>query len=123
MVKRITMDDIAHELNISKSLVSLALSGKYGVSDETRSEIVMKALEKNPKNRFQSAREMADALMKAKDGKLDPASVALESSGPRPAVKPAQQSARMRELSPRGGPGSAHRPRSGPPHRARWRCG
>ena len=39
------MDDIAHELNISKSLVSLALSGKYGVSDETRAEIVMKALE------------------------------------------------------------------------------
>lgn len=45
MVKRVTMDDIAHELNVSKSLVSLALSGKYGVSDETRSEIVMKALE------------------------------------------------------------------------------
>ena len=59
-------------------------------------------LEKNPKNRFQSAREMADALMKAKDGKLDPASVALESSGPRPAVKPPQQPARMRELSPHG---------------------
>ena len=32
--------------------------------------VVMKALEKNPKNRFQNAREMADALMKAKDGKL-----------------------------------------------------
>lgn len=71
--------------------------------------VVMKALEKNPKNRFQSAREMADALMKAKDGKLDPASVVLESSGPRPAVKPAQQSARMRELSPRGAQGTARR--------------
>ncbi|HIS43399.1 MAG TPA: Stk1 family PASTA domain-containing Ser/Thr kinase [Candidatus Limiplasma pullicola] len=64
--------------------------------------VVMKALEKNPKNRFQSAREMADALMKAKDGKLDPVSVTLESSGPRPAVKPPQQPARMRELSPHG---------------------
>lgn len=32
--------------------------------------VVMKALEKEPKKRFQSAREMADALMKAKDGKL-----------------------------------------------------
>ena len=61
--------------------------------------VVMKALEKDPKNRFQSAREMADALMKAKDGKLDPASVALESSGSRPPVKPVQP-ARMRELSP-----------------------
>ena len=61
--------------------------------------VVMKALEKDPKNRFQSAREMADALMKAKDGKLDPASVALESSGSRPPVKPVQPT-RMRELSP-----------------------
>lgn len=71
--------------------------------------VVMKALEKNPKNRFQSAREMADALMKAKDGKLDPAAVVLESSGPRPAVKPVQQSARMRELSPHSAQGSARR--------------
>lgn len=71
--------------------------------------VVMKALEKNPKNRFQSAREMADALMKAKDGKLDPAEVALESSGLRPVVKSVQQPARMRELSPHGPQGTARR--------------
>ena len=32
--------------------------------------VVMKSLEKDPKRRFQSAREMADALNRAKDGKL-----------------------------------------------------
>ena len=35
--------------------------------------VVAKALEKSPKKRYQSAREMADALLKAKDGKDDPA--------------------------------------------------
>ncbi len=40
--------------------------------------VVMKALEKDPKNRFPSARAMADALMKAKDGKLDPAAISAD---------------------------------------------
>jgi len=44
MRKRVTMDDIAAELKVSKSLVSRALSDKYGVSEETRSLIKMTAL-------------------------------------------------------------------------------
>lgn len=60
--------------------------------------VVMKAMEKNPKKRFQSAREMADALMKAKDGKLVPELVAQELNR-----QSSQQTApqRVRELSPR----------------------
>ncbi|MCE5344171.1 MAG: PASTA domain-containing protein, partial [Eubacteriales bacterium] len=34
--------------------------------------VVMKALEKSPRKRYQSAHEMADALMKAKEGRPDP---------------------------------------------------
>ncbi|MFY4774764.1 LacI family DNA-binding transcriptional regulator [Metabacillus sp. RGM 3146] len=36
MVKKISMQDIANQLNISKNSVSQALSGKPGVSEETR---------------------------------------------------------------------------------------
>jgi LacI family transcriptional regulator len=36
MVKKVTMQDIADKLNISKNSVSQALSGKPGVSEETR---------------------------------------------------------------------------------------
>lgn len=39
MSKNVSMDLIAEELNVSKSLVSLALSNKYGVSDEMRNTI------------------------------------------------------------------------------------
>ncbi len=61
--------------------------------------VVMKALEKDPKKRFQSAREMADALMKAKDGVLDPAIVSSETIQTVPQTVSNQP---VRELSPSG---------------------
>lgn len=39
--------------------------------------VVMKALEKSPKRRYQNAREMADALLKAREGKEEPSSATL----------------------------------------------
>jgi len=62
--------------------------------------VVMKALEKDPKRRFQSAREMADALLKARNGQLDPA--AIQPDPPRPPVQqpPVQQPPRVQEISP-----------------------
>ncbi|MDD3214315.1 MAG: protein kinase, partial [Eubacteriales bacterium] len=48
--------------------------------------VVMKALEKSPKKRYQSAREMADALLRARDGFFDPGS----STGPERPVPPPQ---------------------------------
>ena len=36
MAKKVTMEDIARELRVSKSLVSKALSGKYNVNSEIR---------------------------------------------------------------------------------------
>lgn len=39
LVKKVTMQVIADKLNISKNIVFQALSGKYGVSDETRKTI------------------------------------------------------------------------------------
>lgn len=79
--------------------------------------VVMKALEKNPKNRFQNAREMADALMRAKEGKLDPALIAptmppVQNSGRTQNVQ--QSVRRVRELSPRpAAQGSGRRPAPG----------
>ena len=43
--KKVTMQDIADDLQVSKALVSLALSDKYGVSEDTRSKIVLRAIE------------------------------------------------------------------------------
>jgi LacI family transcriptional regulator len=42
---RVTLKMIADSLKISKGLVSIALSDKYGVSEKTRSEIVIKAIQ------------------------------------------------------------------------------
>ena len=61
--------------------------------------VVMKALEKDPKRRFQTAREMADALMRAKNGQLDPASIQPDPAHP-PAQPPVQAPARVQEVSP-----------------------
>ena len=68
--------------------------------------VVMKALEKNPKNRFQTAREMADALMRAKNGQLDLASIQTEPVQP-PA--PAQPIPPVKEISPAPARRSARR--------------
>lgn len=43
MKKKVVMQDIADELNISKNSVSQALSGKDGVSEETRMKIIQTA--------------------------------------------------------------------------------
>ena len=62
--------------------------------------VVMKALEKDPKKRFQSAREMAEALMKAKDGRLTPAEVACVTEDRRAPVTKQAMPQRVREVSP-----------------------
>ncbi|MBQ7995647.1 MAG: LacI family DNA-binding transcriptional regulator [Bacilli bacterium] len=43
--KKVRLDDIAKECGVTKGLVSRALAGKYNVGDETRNEIMKKAVE------------------------------------------------------------------------------
>ncbi|MHC1703604.1 MAG: LacI family DNA-binding transcriptional regulator [Tenuifilaceae bacterium] len=50
--KRVSLDDIAKSLNVSRSLVSLVLNGKsdvHGISAETKEKVLNKALELNYK--------------------------------------------------------------------------
>ncbi len=44
-MKKVTLQMIADHLGVSKGLVSIALSDKYGVSTETRSDIVIAAIQ------------------------------------------------------------------------------
>ena len=46
-LKKVTLNDIAARLNLSKSLVSRALLNKYGVSEDTRQLIIQTAREMN----------------------------------------------------------------------------
>lgn len=48
--KRVSMQDIADRLQLSKNAVSLALNGKAGVSDETRSMVISLAQKLNYNN-------------------------------------------------------------------------
>ena len=45
MAKKVRLEDIAKECNVTKGLVSRALAGKYNVGDEKRNEIMQKAVE------------------------------------------------------------------------------
>lgn len=44
-MKKVTMTEIARELGVSRSLVSYALTDKYGVSEEMKRRIITKAVE------------------------------------------------------------------------------
>ena len=40
-VKKVTMEDIAVKMNVSRALVSYALADKYGVSEEMKKQMKM----------------------------------------------------------------------------------
>ena len=44
-VKKVTMEDIAVKMNVSRALVSYALADKYGVSEEMKKQILTAAVE------------------------------------------------------------------------------
>ena len=44
-MNKVTMTQIAQELGVSRSLVSYAIKGKYGVSEDTKRKIILKAVE------------------------------------------------------------------------------
>lgn len=71
--------------------------------------VVMKALEKNPKKRFQSAREMADALIRARDGKELPAEVSEPVRCAPKAQQAAQNTTAKRPVDPRTRSGNSGR--------------
>ena len=63
-MKKLSMTEIAKNLNVSKGLVSLALSDKYGVSDEMKSKIRLYALENGYDfSRLHSGKKMSTTVL------------------------------------------------------------
>ncbi len=74
--KRVTVADIANSLGFSRNTVSRALNGQAGLTDETRSRILMKARELNYKSLGDSAappspQTKKDILLICNAGQLD----------------------------------------------------
>lgn len=76
-MSKVTMQQIADSCGVSKALVSLALSDKYGVNDKTRSEIVVKAIQmgydfaKVKKPRAERSKKLLYVLIKDIDLETD----------------------------------------------------
>ena len=67
MAKKVTFQTIADELGVSKGLVSLAMRNKYGVSEEMRSKIVLKAIELGYEFRRQDQRQKKNITLLVKN--------------------------------------------------------
>ena len=63
MAKAVRLEDIARECHVSKGLVSRALAGKYNVGDETRNEIMQKAVELG----YDFAKKLNEVLLKKEE--------------------------------------------------------